>query len=81
MPVDFEHIHGTFRGTLGDRIQREADPVTRLQRFTNRVILDMIDPDSLRVDIHVPQDFQRPFGPADLVLQMGRMNQDQLIML
>src|SRR4051812_5360964 len=80
--VFLDDVDGTLWRYLGLRIQRESGPEPVLENHVDGVFLGMIDHHALRVDLAVaPEHVDRDSRALVLVLEMRRVNQDQLPVL
>ena len=82
-PLGADHlddVHGPLRRALRRRVERHAAPEAVVEREPDRVLLDVVDQHALGLDAAVVLEHVDDHPRAlVLVLQVGRVDQDQLV--
>lgn len=77
----FEHVDRSFRGTLADWVESEADPVAGVERCLHGVLFAVVDANAVGIGPEMLQNFERPFRAANFILQMRRMDENHLVIV
>ena len=79
-PIELDHIRGAGGGAFGDRIERHPDPVACIESGANRVLLDVVNTNTLGLDPAVSLNISRIMRvPLILIGEMRGMDQDQFV--